>query len=69
MRPRFLSPRRSDAAEASANVLVGLAINWSILAVVYGQPLTATWISLAMIGVSWARSYAIRRFFRGVGNG
>lgn len=65
MRPLFLTPRRADMGEATANVVIGLAINWSILWLVYGQPLTATGISLVMIGVSWGRSYALRRWFRG----
>lgn len=63
MRPRFLD-RATDALEATANVVLGLAINWSVLAVVYGDPVGATLISAAMIVVSWVRQFAIRRVFR-----
>lgn len=56
--------KRIDMTESVANVIVGLAINWTLLAVVYGEFITATWISATMIGVSWARSYALRRLFR-----
>lgn len=61
---RALRRRSLDAHEATANVAIGLGINWAILVGVYGQPGTATAISATMIGVSWARSYAIRRAFR-----
>ncbi len=64
MRSALIPSRRTDAAEATTNVVVGLAINWAILVGVYGQPATATAISLTMIGVSWARAYIIRRAFR-----
>ena len=60
----LIPSRRTDAAEATANVVIGLAINWAILMGVYGQPATATAISLTMVGVSWARAYVIRRTFR-----
>lgn len=53
-----------DAAEATANVVAGCAINWTVLALVYGQPVTATGVTLAMIGLTWCRSYAIRKWFR-----
>ena len=64
MRSPFIAHARTDAAEATANVVIGLAINWLILVGVYGQPATATAISLTMIGVSWARAFVIRRAFR-----
>ena len=68
MRPPILSSRRMDAAESAANSVVGTAINWTLLALVFGQPLTATWITAAMIGVSSARQYLIRRAFRALEN-
>lgn len=54
----------SDALEATANVVLGCAINWTVLVGVYGQPLTATGVMLAMIGLTWARSYGLRKLFR-----
>ena len=53
-----------DGWEATTNVVLGCAINWSVLALVYGQPLTATGVTAAMIGLTWVRSYAIRKVFR-----
>ena len=55
---------KRDAIEATANVIAGCAINWGVLFAVYGQPVTATGVMLAMIGLTWARSFAIRRAFR-----
>jgi len=57
----------TDALEASANVAIGCLINWSVLYGVYGQPITATGVMLAMIGLTWARSYALRKVFRRYG--
>lgn len=61
---RTLRRRRTDAAEATANVVIGLGINWLVLVGVYGSPATATGVSAAMIAVSWARAYGLRRVFR-----
>lgn len=49
-----------------AYVAAGCAINWTVLAAVYGQPMTATGVTVAMIGLTWVRSYAIRKVFRGL---
>ena len=57
-------PDRLDACEATANVAVGCLINWAVLVGVYGEPATATGVMLAMIGLTWARSYGLRRAFR-----
>lgn len=53
-----------DSLEATANVLIGCALNWAILFGVYGQPVTATGVMFTMIAVTWLRSYAIRKVFR-----
>jgi len=53
-----------DTAEAAANVIIGCAINWSVLLGVYGKPLTAGGVTVAMIGVTFLRSYTLRRVFR-----
>ncbi len=55
---------RRDATEAAANVALGCAINWSVLVGIYGQPVTATGVTMAMIGLTYARSYLLRRVFR-----
>jgi hypothetical protein len=57
---------KADAYEATANVVVGCLINWLVLFGVYGQPLTATGVMVGMIGLTWLRSFAIRRVFRGL---
>ena len=56
----------SDGLEATANVILGCAINWGVLVGVYGQPETATGVMLAMIGLTWVRTYGLRRLFRWV---
>lgn len=53
-----------DALEATANVTIGCLINWLVLFGVYGQPLTATAVMACMIGLTWVRSYALRKLFR-----
>ena len=53
-----------DAWEATANVALGCAINWIVLFIVYGEPVTATGVTLAMIALTWARSYGLRKVFR-----
>ena len=55
-----------DAMEALANVIIGCAINWLVLIGVYGQPFTATGVMLAMIVITYARSFALRRLFRSI---
>ena len=54
----------TDAWEATANVAIGCLINWLVLWGVYGQPVTATGVMVAMIGLTWLRSYALRKVFR-----
>lgn len=58
-----------DAMEALANAVIGCAINWLVLFGVYGQPFTATGVMLAMIAITYARSFALRRLFRGMSDG
>ena len=55
-----------DAMEALANVIIGCVINWAVLVGVYGQPFTATGVMLAMVAITYARSFALRRLFRGI---
>lgn len=60
---------RPAAYEATANVAIGCAINWSVLWGVYGQPVTATIVMVSMIGLTWCRSFLIRLAFARWGNG
>ena len=53
-----------DAWEATANTAAGSAINWIVLAVVFGEPVKAAGVTLAMIALTWVRSYGIRKVFR-----
>ena len=52
--------------EAPPNVTTGCAINCLVLSGVYGQPFTATGVMLAMIAITYARSFALRRLFRSI---
>lgn len=55
--------RRASLCETAVNTGLGVVINWSVLVGVYGQPLAATGVTLAMVGVSSLRLYAVRRLF------
>lgn len=53
-----------DSWEATANTALGCAINWTVLVGVYGQPVTASTVTIAMIGLTWVRTRSIRWAFR-----
>lgn len=55
--------RLASLAETATHIVAGSAINWSVLVGVYGQPVAATGVTLAMIAVSSLRQYAVRRVF------
>lgn len=54
----------TDALESGCNVALGCAINWSVLVWVYGQPITASAVTLTMIALTFSRSFVLRRLFR-----
>ena len=65
-------PKHLSVIEAQTNAAVGLIVSW--LFTYYGLPLVgiepsawqATWITAAYFGLSFARSYIVRRMFNRV---
>jgi hypothetical protein len=55
--------KRKSALEAGVNTVVGIVLNQLILWAA-GIPLgTATFLTVVMVGVSFLRSYIVRRMF------
>lgn len=54
-----------DAYEALANALIGLLVSWAATAFVLGYtPVQAVGVTLMFFGLSFGRSYLLRRVFR-----
>jgi uncharacterized membrane protein YgaE (UPF0421/DUF939 family) len=59
---------RLDAAEALANALIGLVLSWLITVFVLGfTAWQSAGITALFFGASTARSFLLRRIFRGLG--
>lgn len=55
----------SDATEALANALVGLAVSWAATWGVLGySPAESIAVTLMFFGLSFTRSFVLRRIFR-----
>ncbi len=67
-----MSPAALDATEAAANAVTGLVISWAVtfwLLPVWGLHPTAgqsVGITATYFAISFCRSWALRRVFRGV---
>lgn len=67
--------RRIDTIEAATNAIVGIGVSVAVVHVVWplmGWPVTtgqSLSVSLLFFVLSTARSYALRRIFRRIGNG
>ncbi len=60
----------SDAAEAMANAVIGLAVSWAATFFVLGYTAAGSAAVTAMFfSLSFARSWALRALFRRLGNG
>lgn len=54
-----------DAYEALANALIGLLVSWAATAFVLGYTAAqAVGVTLMFFGLSFARSYALRKVFK-----
>lgn len=59
-----------SALEALLNAAIGLLVSWAATLWVLGySPAASVWISLMFFGLSFTRSYVLRRIFRGFGHG
>lgn len=59
-----------DAFEALANAIVGLAVSWAATLWVLGySPAQSAGITVMFFGLSFFRSWIIRRIFKGLANG
>lgn len=53
-----------SVAEALANAGIGFVLSWAVTWLVLGySPAAATWVTGMFFGLSFARSYALRRLF------
>jgi hypothetical protein len=60
----------SDAVEAMANAVIGLAVSWAATFFVLGYTAAGSVAVTAMFfSLSFARSWALRALFRRLGNG
>ena len=58
-----------DAIEALANALIGIALSWAATFYVLGYTASGSAAVTAMFfGLSFARSWVLRRLFRGLAN-
>lgn len=58
---------RTDAAEAAANAIIGLVVSWAATFFVLGYSASGSVAVTAMFfGLSFTRSYVLRRVFRGM---
>ncbi len=59
---------RSDIAEALANASVGFAVSWAATWLVLGYTAAGSIaVTVMFFGLSFARSWALRRLFRRIG--
>ena len=56
-----------DAAEALANAVIGLAASWLVTWLILGfSPVQSIGITVGFFALSFTRSFALRRIFRGL---
>lgn len=59
----------SDLAESVTNAVLGLVISWAATRFVLGySPIESAAITAMFFGLSFARSFVVRRVFRGLSN-
>lgn len=55
----------TDAAEAAANAVIGLLVSWTATWAVLGySPAESAAVTAMFFGLSFTRSYVLRRLFR-----
>jgi hypothetical protein len=59
--------RTRSHAEALANVMIGIPVGQAVLWVCGVPIVEALWLNVVMLGLSYARSYVIRRIFTRIG--
>lgn len=60
---------RSSAAEAIANATIGFAVSWAATLLVLGYtPAQSLGVTAMFFGLSFTRSWALRRVFKGMSN-